>query len=323
MSFFYNTDSFIDNEFGALDNATLDASIKAKQEADAKAAAEAKAKAEAEEREKNYYKVDPKTGLSQAQIDAKAAQAEAALAREAAAAALKSALAEQARLRAEAEARAKAEADAAAKANADAKAKAEAEARARAEAEARARAGTSTSTSSGYVAVDIKPAPAATPSIPLTTSLVSNAANISVKTAPIDTVLTSDDLVIDEALIDLLYEDIGGHEIINIARNDTINGQTVRYQPIKNLSSIQQQYNPNNILALQNTSDKYFQNFSIKLETKLLEEEEGSGPDGAYVYIEPATGDLIVELINLETDEQIEIEIGLSGTIYEAEFNES
>ena len=276
MSFFYNTDSFIDNEFGALDNATLDASIKAKQEADAKAAAEAKAKAEAEEREKNYYKVDPKTGLSQAQIEDKAAQAEAALAREAAA---------------------------------------------KANAEARARAGTSTS--SGYVAVDIKPAPAATPSIPLTTSLVSNPASIPVKTAPIDTVLTSDDLVIDEALIDLLYEDIGGHEIINIARNDTINGQTVRYQPIKNLSSIQQQYNPNNILALQNTSDKYFQNFSIKLETKLLEIGEGSGPDEAYVYIEPATGDLIVELINLETDEQIEVEIGISGTIYEAEFNES
>ncbi len=143
------------------------------------------------------------------------------------------------------------------------------------------------------------------------------------KTAPIDTILFDEEAVPIEIMSDMIFEDIGGHEIINIARNDTINGQTVRYQPIKNLSSIQQQYNPNNILALQNTSDKYFQNFSIKLETKLLEEEEGSGPDGAYVYIEPATGDLIVELINLETDEQIEIEIGLSGTIYEAEFNES
>ena len=143
------------------------------------------------------------------------------------------------------------------------------------------------------------------------------------KTAPIDTILFDEQAVPIEIMSDMIFEDIGGHEIINIARNDTINGQTVRYQPIKNLSSIQQQYNPNNILALQNTSDKYFQNFSIKLETKLLEIGEGSGPDEAYVYIEPATGDLIVELINLETDEQIEVEIGISGTIYEAEFNES
>ena len=141
------------------------------------------------------------------------------------------------------------------------------------------------------------------------------------KTAPIDTILFDEEAVPIEIMSDMIFEDIGGHEIINIARNDTINGQTVTYQPIKNLSSIQQQYNPNNVLALQNTSDKYFQNFSIKLDTKLP--EEGSGPDAAYIYIEDATGDLIIELINLEPDEQIEVEISLSGTIYEAEFNES
>jgi len=141
------------------------------------------------------------------------------------------------------------------------------------------------------------------------------------KTAPIDTILFDEEAVPIEIMSYLLFENIGGHELINIARNDTINGQNIKYQPIKNLSSIQQQYNPNNVLALQNTSDKYFQNFSIKLDTKLP--EEGSGPDAAYIYIEDATGDLIIELINLEPDEQIEIQISLSGTIYEAEFNES
>ena len=143
------------------------------------------------------------------------------------------------------------------------------------------------------------------------------------KTAPIDTVLFDEEIVPVSVMESLILENIGGHELINIARNDTINGQTVIYQPIKNLSTIQQQYNPNNILALQNTSDKYFSNFSIKLETKLPNEGDGGGPDGAYVYIEQDTGDLIIELINLEPDEQIEVQISLSGTIYEAEFNES
>jgi len=143
------------------------------------------------------------------------------------------------------------------------------------------------------------------------------------KTAPIDTVLIDQDTIDIDIMQDLIWEDIGGQELINIARNDTVNGQSISYQPIKNITAIQQQYNPNNIVALQNTSDKYFANFSIKLETKLPGEGEGGGPDGAYVYIEDTTGDLIVELINIEPDEQIEVQISLSGTIYEAEFNES
>ena len=169
----------------------------------------------------------------------------------------------------------------------------------------------------GYYAPVETPAP--TP--PAAPAISSPVVIVPVKTAPIDTILFDDDSVPIEIMSDLIFENIGGHELINIARNDIINGQTVLYQPIKNLSSIQQQYNPNNIVSLQNTSDKYFANFSIKLETKLP--PEGSGPDAAYVYIEESTGDLIVELINLDPDEQIEVQISLSGTIYEAEFNES
>jgi hypothetical protein len=118
-------------------------------------------------------------------------------------------------------------------------------------------------------------------------------------------------------MADLIFENIGGQELINIARNDTINGQTVIYQPIKNLTAIQQQYNPNNIVSLQSTSDKYFQNFSIKFDDKVP--DEPTGPNGEHVYIDPQTGELVVEAVNLEPDEQIEVEITISGTIYEAD----
>lgn len=138
-----------------------------------------------------------------------------------------------------------------------------------------------------------------------------------VKTAPIDTILFDDDAVPIEIMADLIFENIGGHELINIARNDTVNGQQVIYQPIKNLTKIQQEYNPNNIVALQATSDKYFENFAIKFDVKVP--ETGTGENGAHVYIDPATGSLVVEAINLDSDEQIELEISTSGTIYEAE----
>jgi hypothetical protein len=137
-----------------------------------------------------------------------------------------------------------------------------------------------------------------------------------VKTAPIDTVLFDDETVPIDIMSDLIFEDIGGQELINIARNDIINGQTISYQPIKNLSSLQQQYNPNNILSLQQTSDKYFANFSIKLDERVP--TTGSGPNGEYVYIDEATGDLIIELVNMPSSEQVDVEITVDGTIYQA-----
>lgn len=161
--------------------------------------------------------------------------------------------------------------------------------------------------------------------IPLSSTVNNPTVNVtsnSIKTAPIDTILFDDDTVSIETLTGILFEDIGGQEIINIVRNDIVNGQNVSYNPIKNLTTIQQQYNPNNILSLYATSDKYFSNFSIKFETKVLEQGQGSGPNGEYIYINN-DGDLIIEVKNLEPDEQIEVEIGLGGTIYTSEFNES
>jgi hypothetical protein len=84
------------------------------------------------------------------------------------------------------------------------------------------------------------------------------------------------------------------------------------------LGLIQQKYNPNNILGLQATSEKYFANFPIKFEEKVP--IEGNGPNGSNVYFEDATGDLIIEGVNLNKDELFEVEVSLNGTIYEADF---
>ena len=158
-----------------------------------------------------------------------------------------------------------------------------------------------------------------TPAIPAVTT-VAPIVSKTVKTAPIDTILFNDDSISVERMTNLIFEDIGGQELINIARNDIINGQKISYQPIKNISSIQQQYNHNNIVGIQNTSDKYFANFPIKFENKIP--NTGGGPNGSNVYLDTATGDLVIETVNMENDEQIEVEITISATIYEAEFGE-
>lgn len=149
-------------------------------------------------------------------------------------------------------------------------------------------------------------------------STISGSANVQqVLTAPIDTILMNDETLPVEVITDLIFEDIGGQELINIARNDTVNGQRVIYQPIKNLYLIQQEYNPNNIINMQTTSDKYFKNFTIRFDSKVP--NVGSGPNGEFIYIESSSGDLIIDFVNIQQGEQVQVEILTAGTIYEAE----
>lgn len=160
----------------------------------------------------------------------------------------------------------------------------------------------------------------AVPQTPSSTSVTKNFFTNPTKTAPIDTILFDDQSISPEIMADLVFEDIGGHELLSISRNDIINGQQVSYSPIKNLGLVQQRYNPNNILGLQSTSDKYFANFAIKFDEKVP--LQGSGINGLNVYIEDTTGDLIIETVNMNNDEQIEVQVAINGTIYEANFGE-
>jgi hypothetical protein len=157
----------------------------------------------------------------------------------------------------------------------------------------------------------IPPAPLSRPPTPSTPP---------VKTATIDIILFDDDTVPINTMSDLIFENIGGRELINITRSDIVNGQKISYQPIKNLSSIQQRYNPNNILSLQQTADKYFAGFSIKLENKIP--NEGNGPNGKNIYFNDS-GDLVIEFININSDEQIETQITTGGTIYNIDLGDN
>jgi hypothetical protein len=154
----------------------------------------------------------------------------------------------------------------------------------------------------------------ATPATPETNTLSIFSPPAAIKTATPDIVLFDQETLEIDEISDLIFENLSGQELINISRSDIINGQKILYQPIKNLSTIQQRYNPNNIISLQQTADTYFAGFSIKLEDKIP--NIGNGEYGENIYIDEQ-GDLIIEFVNLNNDEQIETQITLSGTIYE------
>ncbi len=151
-------------------------------------------------------------------------------------------------------------------------------------------------------------------STPNTPSSTPSTSSSGVKIPTTDIILYNDESTPIEVMSDLIFEDIGGQEIINIARNDLVNGQKVIYQPIKNLTSLAFQYNPQNILGLQDTAESYFNKFSIKLENTIP--DVGTGPNGETVYIDPDSGDLVINVINLNNDEQVEVQVLNSGTIF-------
>ena len=142
-----------------------------------------------------------------------------------------------------------------------------------------------------------------------------------IKSAPIDTVIFADEAFAEEFLVDVLFEDIIGQELLSIARGDTVNGQDVIYQPIKNLGLLQGIYNPNNILGLADTSATFFSRFVIQLSEKIptiarrRRSELGNPTPEKNYYVDQENGDIIIELINMLDDEQVEIQIATSGTI--------
>lgn len=158
--------------------------------------------------------------------------------------------------------------------------------------------------------------------------------NTSVKIATPDLIIFGDELLSIETMTDLIFEDIGGYELATISRHDLVNGQKVNYSPIKNLTDLYLQYNSNNILSLQ-SSDSYFKSLSFSIFDRLPEcgtgydisppddnpnEEDKTKwiktPNCKAVYIDPITGDLVINLINTRKEEQLEVQVLSSGDVF-------
>jgi hypothetical protein len=161
------------------------------------------------------------------------------------------------------------------------------------------------STGSGEIAAE--PASAVTESTPAPVEKV-------VKSANIETILFNDEEFSSEFLVDLLFESVAGQELLTIARNDTVNGQDVVYQPIKNLNILQDTYNPTKLLAIYDTSESFFGAFAIDLRSKIP--LVGTGVGGKNYYL-TSLGDLVIEVVNIANDEQVEFQVADSGTIEE------
>lgn len=135
----------------------------------------------------------------------------------------------------------------------------------------------------------------------------------AIKTATPQYILPGDDVMPAELIADLIFENIGGQEILSLSRHDLINGEYVSNQLIANIKKINNENDPKNMFIAQ-TSNKYFNNFAIKLNAKIP--NVGNGPNGSNVYLDD-DGSIVVEFVNILPGEQTDIEIVTDGIIYE------
>lgn len=140
-------------------------------------------------------------------------------------------------------------------------------------------------------------------------------ASTSVKIATSNLFVFDEASVAIESMTDLIFEDIGGQELIDITRSDLafdIQTQTAPNQPISNLSDISQKYSPKVLVGLQGTLNQHYNSYSINLDTHIPQVPEGP----TIVYID-ANGSLVIEVVNMDLDnnERVEVEfLSAEGT---------
>lgn len=139
--------------------------------------------------------------------------------------------------------------------------------------------------------------------------------------SPADVLIQESSLPIDLILKQTL-EKIGGLELISLVRHDTVNGQDLVYQPVKNLSQIEVLYNSQNIVKIPDSSETYFKNFAIKLEASIPQYD----PDGIYVdmidrdnnvFFDAVNNRIVIELVNLKPDYEVEVQTVSLGKIFD------
>jgi hypothetical protein len=149
--------------------------------------------------------------------------------------------------------------------------------------------------------------------LPATPATSSSATQPETKAATPDLIQLNEEAMPIEAITDLLFEDIGGTEILNIARHDLINGIDIKYQQISNLVKIENIFGGSNLIGVQNPIEQTFGRFALKRYQYVpATTDDPSGLDN-HIYVDES-GNVNLELHNLEDNMQIEIEFKAADT---------
>jgi hypothetical protein len=139
-----------------------------------------------------------------------------------------------------------------------------------------------------------------------------------------------------EQIQKLLFENLSAIELSKVERHDTIEGIDQKYSIISNLSEIRKKYDIIKQLTIMDKFKPLTSIYTINIQDKIPQEDYIAleSLDSTYQYLDEnnqivtrekghyyidTNGDLVIELINLERNQQVEVLIDTNGTIYKVE----
>jgi hypothetical protein len=135
------------------------------------------------------------------------------------------------------------------------------------------------------------PAPSPIPiHIPQAVTITKPSADVKIATPDLILPLKESAVPID-AMETLIFQDIGGEEILNMSRMDLVGEEQIENQNIQDLQNIYKDYNPTTILTVPDASDPYFNSFQIKLSD--FEVDEYRINNSGYVVFEDTVFNII------------------------------
>lgn len=137
-------------------------------------------------------------------------------------------------------------------------------------------------------------------------SIASSSPKPDTKPATPDLIMISDEAFPVELITDLLFEDIGGTEILNIARHDLVDGAELSYQQISNMAKVTTVSGGANLQSLTQTSEDLFSQFPLKRYQYVPASTDDPSGMNRNVYLNN-NGDLVIELSGVDSSYQLEV----------------
>ncbi len=139
-----------------------------------------------------------------------------------------------------------------------------------------------------------------------------------------------------EHIAKILFENVSAIELSIVERHDTIEGINQKYSIISNLAEVRKKYDAGKQLSPMDKFKPLTSIYTINIQDKIPQEDyiilenlnstyqyldennQIVTREKGYYYID-TNGDLVIELINLEKNQQVEVLIDTNGTIYKVE----
>lgn len=147
-------------------------------------------------------------------------------------------------------------------------------------------------------------------------------ADDSVRVATPDLIIFDPNATSADAMADLIFENIGGEELLEISRSDLINSANVVFPRIKNVVRVVPPEAIDQMGGYSDTADDDTNNYSLVLSQYVPVRYVLNNETGEFVIVDPIqidqeTGSVIIDTVNMTPELQIEVQFVANAKLFD------